>query len=49
MKQIHGEPLMQTRLREKQVLLNYQTKLELMKLSGGGHEERNQKIDTEIE
>lgn len=49
MKQINGEPLSQTQLREKQVLLNFQTELELMKLRAESHQERYQKIDNEME
>ena len=49
MNPIREEPLAQTKLREKQVLLNLETELELMKLRGESHQEKYQQIDKEME
>ena len=49
MQPIRGEPEAQTKLREKQVLQNFQTEMELMKLRAESHEEKYQKIDSEME
>ena len=49
MKQINGEPLTQTQLRESQVMFNFQSEIELMKLRAESHEERYKKIDKEME
>ena len=46
---IKGEPEAQTKLREKQVLQNFQTEMDLMKLRAESHEEKYQKIDSEME
>ena len=48
MKEINEEPLTQTKLREKQAMLNFETEIELMKLRAESHQERYQKIDTEM-
>ena len=49
MQPIKGEPEAQTKLREKQVLQNFQTEMELMKLRAESHEEKYKKIDSEME
>ena len=49
MNPIREEPLAQTKLREKQVPLNLETELELMKLRGESHQEKYQQIDKEME
>ena len=49
MKPIKGEPESQTKLREKQVIQNFQTEIELMKLRAESHEEKYKNIDSEME
>ena len=49
MKQINGEPLTQTQLRERQVIFNFQSEIELMKLRAESPEESYKKIDKEME
>ena len=49
MKQIRGEPITQTKLREKQVIFNIQSEIELMKLRAESHEERYQATDKEMQ
>ena len=46
MNKINGEPLSQTQLREKQVMLNYQSGIELMRLRTESHKERYKRIDS---
>ena len=45
MKTFEGEPITQTQRREKQVVYNYQTDIELLELRAGSHEEKCQTID----
>ena len=49
MKTIEGEPITQTQRREKQVVYNYQTNIELLELRAGSHEEKCQTIDKTME
>ena len=49
MKPIEGEPLSQTQRRERQVMYNFQTDIELLQLRAGSHEEKCQTIDTAME
>ena len=49
MKPIKGEPKSQTKLREKQVIQNFQTEIELMKLRAESYEEKFKNIDSEME
>ena len=49
MGKINGEPLAQTQLREKQVMFNFQSEIELMRLRAESHEERYKRIDSEID
>ena len=49
MKTIEGEPITQTQRREKQVVYNYQTDIELLELRAGSHEEKCQTIDKTME
>ena len=49
MKQIDGEPLSQTQRREKQVMYNFQTDIELLQLRADSHEEKCQTIDKAME
>ena len=49
MSKINGEPLAQTQLREKQVMFNFQSEIELMRLRAESHEERYKRIDSEMD
>ena len=44
MKNIKDEPLSQTKLREKQVMFNFESELELMKLRAESHEEDTNRL-----
>ena len=48
-KTIEGEPIAQTQRREKQVVYNYQTDIELLELRARSHEEKCQTIDKTME
>ena len=45
---INSEPLAQTQLREKQVMFNFQSEIELMRLRAESHEERYKIIGSEM-
>ena len=49
MKAIEGEPLTQTQRREKQVIYNFQTDIELLELRAGSHEDKCRTIDKNME
>ena len=49
MKAIEGEPLTQTQRREKQVIYNFQTDIELLELRAGSHEDKCRAIDKNME
>ena len=49
MKVIEGEPLTQTQRREKQVIYNFQTDIELLELRAGSHEDKCRTIDKNME
>ncbi|MEW8547357.1 MAG: hypothetical protein AB2693_27935, partial [Candidatus Thiodiazotropha sp.] len=49
MKFIEGEPLTQTQRRERQVIYNYQTDIELLELRARSHEEKVHSIDQQME
>ena len=49
MSKINGEPLAQTQIREKQVMFNFQSEIELMRLRIESHEERYKRIDSEMD
>ena len=49
MKAIEGEPLTQTQRREKQVMYNFQTEIELLELRARSYEEKVHTIDQQME